>query len=111
MNGTSGLLDVGDGNRMYWEARGNPDGRTVLIVHGGPGGGRSRSAHKTFDHNVFHIVSFDQRGCGDSVPSAADHSTDMTVNTTEHLLSPDSLSCRSYVIVHAMAVPTSNPIM
>ncbi|MHA3022363.1 alpha/beta fold hydrolase [Mycobacterium sp. BMJ-28] len=110
MNGTSGLLDVGDGNRMYWEARGNPDGRTVLIVHGGPGGGRSRSAHKTFDHNVFHIVSFDQRGCGDSVPSAADHSTDMTVNTTEHLLA-GSLSCRSYVIVHAMAVPTSNPIM
>lgn len=86
MNGTSGLLDVGDGNRMYWEARGNPDGRTVLIVHGGPGGGRSRSAHKTLDHNVFHIVSFDQRGCGDSVPSAADPSTDMTVNTTEHLL-------------------------
>lgn len=81
-----GLLDVGDGNHMYWEARGNPAGQTVLIVHGGPGSGRSARAHTMFDHNVFHIVSCDQRGCGDSLPSAADPATDMTVNTTEHLL-------------------------
>ena len=81
-----GLLDVGDGNRMYWEATGNPAGRPVLIVHGGPGSGRSRNAHKSFDHNVFRIVVFDQRGCGDSVPSAADPTTDMARNTTEHLL-------------------------
>lgn len=81
-----GLLDVGDGNQMYWEARGTPDGPTVLIVHGGPGSGRSPRAHKTFDHNVFQIVSFDQRGCGDSLPSAADPATDMTANTTGHLL-------------------------
>jgi proline iminopeptidase len=81
-----GLLDVGDGNRVFWEAEGNPVGRTVLIVHGGPGGGRSRTAAKAFDHSIFQVVSFDQRGCGDSVPSAADPSTDMTVNTTEHLL-------------------------
>jgi len=82
----AGLLDVGDGNQVFWEARGNPLGRSVLLVHGGPGSGRSRTAHKAFDHNVFQIVSFDQRGCGDSVPSAADPTTDMTVNTTEHLL-------------------------
>lgn len=81
-----GLLDVGDGNKMYWESRGNPLGQTVLLVHGGPGSGRSRTAHKAFDPNLFHVVSFDQRGCGDSVPSAADPSTDMSVNTTEHLL-------------------------
>jgi proline iminopeptidase len=80
------LLDVGDGNQMFWEARGNPLGRTVLLVHGGPGSGRSDTAHKAFDHNVFQIVSFDQRGCGQSVPNAADPSTDMTANTTEHLL-------------------------
>ncbi len=81
-----GLLDVGDGNRMFWEAAGNPAGRTVLIVHGGPGGGRSATASKAFDHRIFQVVSFDQRGCGDSVPSAADPATDMSVNTTEHLL-------------------------
>lgn len=81
-----GLLHVGDDNHMYWECRGNALGRTVLVVHGGPGSGRSRTAHKAFDHNVFQVVSFDQRGCGDSVPSAADPATDMSVNTTEHLL-------------------------
>lgn len=80
------MLDVGDGNQVFWEARGNPFGRTVLIVHGGPGSGRPRSAQKSFDHSVFQIVSFDQRGCGDSVPNAADPMTDMSLNTTEHLL-------------------------
>lgn len=71
---------------MFWEVRGNPLARTVLIVHGGPGSGRSRTAHKSFDHNVFQVVSFDQRGCGESTPSAADPATDMALNTTEHLL-------------------------
>ncbi|TXH18173.1 MAG: prolyl aminopeptidase [Mycobacterium sp.] len=84
--GDCGLLDVGDGNRMSWETYGNPAGAPVLIVHGGPGGGRSRRAHKQFDPDLFRIVLFDQRGCGDSVPSAADPSTDMSRNTTAHLL-------------------------
>ncbi|MDR3664883.1 MAG: prolyl aminopeptidase [Mycobacterium sp.] len=82
----SGFLDVGDGNKVYWESRGNPAGQPVVIVHGGPGSGRSRNAHKQFDPDLFRIVLFDQRGCGDSVPSAADPSTDMSCNTTEHLL-------------------------
>lgn len=81
-----GLLDVGDGNRMYWQTRGTANGQPVLIVHGGPGSGRSRSAFKSFDPKRFNIVMFDQRGCGDSVPSAADPATDMRANTTEHLL-------------------------
>jgi len=81
-----GLLDVGAGNRVFWEARGNPNGRPVLVVHGGPGSGRPRGAHKSFDPDVFRIVLFDQRGCGDSVPNAADPATDMAHNTTEHLL-------------------------
>lgn len=83
---SQGLLDVGDGNQMYWERRGNSQGRTVLLVHGGPGSGRSRTAHRAFDQRAFQVVSFDQRGCGDSVPSAADPDTDMSVNTTAHLL-------------------------
>jgi len=33
----TGLLDTGDGNLVYWETCGNPDGVPALIVHGGPG--------------------------------------------------------------------------
>ncbi|WP_442930892.1 prolyl aminopeptidase [Mycolicibacterium sp. 050232] len=94
-----GLLDVGDGNRVYWQCRGNPDGRPVLIVHGGPGSGRSRNAHKSFDPEQFRIVSFDQRGCGDSVPSAADPTTDMGCNTTDHLLA-DIECLREHLGIH-----------
>lgn len=81
-----GRLDVGDGNRIYWEARGNPRGRPALVIHGGPGSGRPRGAHKGFNPETFQIVLFDQRGCGDSAPHAADPATDMAHNTTEHLL-------------------------
>lgn len=81
-----GLLEVGDGNEVYWSASGNPAGRPALLVHGGPGSGSSPRARKGFDPNVFRIVQFDQRGCGRSVPSAADPGTDMAVNTTEHLI-------------------------
>jgi proline iminopeptidase len=56
------LFDVGDGNQVYWEAGANPTGRPVLIVHGGPGSGIPRNAHKAFDLDVFRIVLFDQRG-------------------------------------------------
>ncbi|MFQ6395945.1 prolyl aminopeptidase [Nocardia sp. KC 131] len=81
-----GLLDVGDGNQVYWETSGAPAGKAALVVHGGPGGGGRRGARKMFDPNVYRIVLFDQRGCGESLPSAADPSTDMAHNTTEHLL-------------------------
>ncbi|MEU0539967.1 prolyl aminopeptidase [Nocardia sp. NPDC005978] len=82
----SGLLAVGDGNRIYWETSGNPGGRAVLVVHGGPGAGGRRGARKTFDPEVFRIVLFDQRGCGESLPHASDPAVDMAHNTTEHLL-------------------------
>ena len=81
-----GLLDVGDGNRIYWETSGNPDGKVALCVHGGPGGGGARGSRKAFDPERFRIVLFDQRGCGESRPSAADPAVDMSVNTTEHLI-------------------------
>ena len=34
-----GLLDVGDGNLVYWDACGNPDGKPAVVLHGGPGSG------------------------------------------------------------------------
>jgi proline iminopeptidase len=81
-----GLLDVGDGNRIYWETSGNPDGKPALVVHGGPGGGGRRGSRRYFDPERYRIVLFDQRGCGESLPHASDPSTDMSVNTTHHLL-------------------------
>jgi proline iminopeptidase len=81
-----GMLDVGDGNLVYWETRGNPDGKPALVVHGGPGSGCEGRTGGSFDPRRYRIVLFDQRGCGRSTPHASDPSTDMSVNTTEHLL-------------------------
>jgi proline iminopeptidase len=82
----SGLLDVGDGNRIYWETSGNPDGKPALVVHGGPGSGGHRSSRRFFDPERYRIVLFDQRGCGESLPHASDPATDMSMNTTHHLI-------------------------
>lgn len=81
-----GLLDVGDGNLVHWNVGGNPEGATVLVVHGGPGAGSSAGNRRYFDPERYRVVLFDQRGCGLSRPHASDPATDMSVNTTEHLL-------------------------
>jgi proline iminopeptidase len=81
-----GLLDVGDGNRVYWETRGNPQGKPAVVVHGGPGSGLVGSTGRSFDRGCYRVVLFDQRGSGRSTPHASDPDTDMSVNTTEHLL-------------------------
>jgi proline iminopeptidase len=81
-----GMLDVGDGNRVYWEACGNPLGKPAVVVHGGPGSGCSTNMRRGFDPERYRIVLFDQRGCGRSTPHASDPATDMRCNTTEHLL-------------------------
>ena len=80
-----GMLDVGDGNRVYWEECGNPEGKPALVVHGGPGSGCSVGMRRV-DPDRYRTVLFDQRGCGRSTPHASDPATDMRVNTTEHLL-------------------------
>lgn len=81
-----GMLDAGDGQRVYWETCGNPDGRPALVVHGGPGSGADASWRRLFDPAAYRIVLFDQRGCGRSTPPASDPATDLSVNTTGHLL-------------------------
>ncbi|WP_433633345.1 hypothetical protein [Nocardia sp. CA-120079] len=48
-----GLLDVGDGNQVYWETSGNSHGKPALVVHGGPGSGGRRGSAKLFDPNVY----------------------------------------------------------
>jgi proline iminopeptidase len=81
-----GMLDVGDGNLVYWEACGNPDGKPALVVHGGPGSGCSENQRRSFDPARYRAILFDQRGCGRSTPHASDPATDMAVNTTDHLI-------------------------
>jgi proline iminopeptidase len=82
----TGLLDTGDGNLVYWETCGNPDGVPALIVHGGPGSGCTTGNRRSFDPERFRIVLFDQRNCGRSRPHASDPVADMSINTTGHLI-------------------------
>ncbi|PRX50370.1 proline iminopeptidase [Prauserella shujinwangii] len=81
-----GLLDVGEGNHVYWEVSGNPRGKPALIVHGGPGAPNWLAAPRYFDPARYRIVHFHQRGCGRSTPHAGDHRTGLAANTTHHLL-------------------------
>ncbi|MFF8905575.1 prolyl aminopeptidase [Streptomyces olivaceoviridis] len=81
-----GMLAVGDGNHIHWETCGNPEGKPALVLHGGPGSGRTPYARRLFDPAAYRIVLLDQRGSGRSTPHASRHDTDMSVNTTSHLL-------------------------
>jgi proline iminopeptidase len=81
-----GLLEAGDGQLVYWEACGNPDGKPAVVLHGGPGSGCNPGMRRLFDPGAYRVVLFDQRGCGRSRPNAADPATDLSVNTTHHLL-------------------------
>ncbi|MFC4008361.1 prolyl aminopeptidase [Nonomuraea purpurea] len=81
-----GMLDTGDGNLVYWEVCGNPHGKPALVVHGGPGSGCSTGARRWFDPERYRIVLFDQRNCGRSRPHASDPATDLSTNTTHHLV-------------------------
>ena len=82
----SGLLDVGDGHRVYWECCGNPNGRPALLLHGGPGSCCSANQRRFFDPKRYRIVLFDQRGCGRSRPLASTPDADLSSNTTGHLI-------------------------
>ena len=81
-----GLLDVGDGNLVYWETCGNPDGKPTVMVHGGPGQGCAPRMRRMFDPSAYRAVLFDQRGCGRSRPHASDPGTSLEHNTTDHLV-------------------------
>src|SRR5215468_5678828 len=69
-------LKVGDRHEIYFEECGNPRGKPVVIVHGGPGGGCNASMRRYHDSARYRIILFDQRGCGRSLPHASlDHNT------------------------------------
>jgi len=78
----SGFLKVTGVHDVYYEESGNPDGKPVVFLHGGPGGGTDPKMRQFFDPKRYRIVLFDQRGCGKSKPSAS-----LVDNTTWHLVS------------------------
>ena len=91
-----GMLDVGDGQHIYWEVAGTRDGKPAVILHGGPGSGMSTGMRKMFDPERYLIVQFDQRQCGRSTPHASEPEVDLSANTTAHLIA-DIEQLRSHV--------------
>lgn len=81
------MLGVGEGNEIYWEEWGSPEGVPAVYLHGGPGGGLRASQYRhKFDLARIRVVGFDQRGCGRSVPHVAEPSVSLTDHTTTHLV-------------------------
>ena len=76
-----GTLRVDAVHELYFEESGNPRGKPVVFVHGGPGGGTEARQRRFFDPNKYRVVLFDQRGCGKSTPHAS-----LVDNTTWHLV-------------------------
>lgn len=77
----SGYLDVGSGHEIYYEQVGVPNGKPVVFLHGGPGGGGDINARRFFDPDYHRAVLVDQRGAGRSRPLAS-----LADNTTWHLV-------------------------
>jgi proline iminopeptidase len=77
----TGYLPLSDDHVMYWEQVGNPRGKPVLFLHGGPGAGAGAVHRRFFDPNIWRVVIFDQRGAGRSKPLGS-----LTANTTAHLV-------------------------
>jgi proline iminopeptidase len=65
-----GMLAVSDLHTLYYEQCGNPDGKPVVFLHGGPGAGCNEKCRRFFDPKHYRIVLFDQRGSGRSTPRA-----------------------------------------
>ena len=76
-----GFLKVSEIHTIYWERSGNLDGKKILIIHGGPGGGSHPRYRRYFDPKEFDIIQFDQRGCGRSKPFS-----ELRENTTHDLI-------------------------
>jgi len=77
----TGTLPVSALHTIYYEQCGNPNGKPVVFLHGGPGAGCNARSRRFFDPKHYRIVLFDQRGCGRSTPHA-----ELADNTTWHLV-------------------------
>jgi proline iminopeptidase len=94
----TGRLRVSRLHEIYYEESGNPSGKPVVFLHGGPGGGTEPKYRRFFDPRAYRIVLFDQRGCGKSTPHG-----ELNENTTWDLVS-DIEALRKHLGVRAWQV-------
>ena len=92
------MLDVGEGHTMYYETHGNPKGRPIVILHGGPGGGMMPQILGLFNLKKWFVIQYDQRGCGKSTPRL-----ELKNNTTWHLVG-DMETLRKHLDLDSWAI-------
>lgn len=92
------MLPVSELHTLYFEESGKPEGRPVVFLHGGPGGGSMPLYRQFFDPEKWRIIIFDQRGCGQSTPHA-----ELAENTTWDLVA-DIEKLRSHLDIPAWVV-------
>ena len=93
-----GMLDVSPKHSIYYEQSGNPKGKPVIFLHGGPGGGTTPDMRRYFHPSRYRIILFDQRGSGRSLPPGC-----LEDNTTWHLID-DMESLRRHLDIRAWMV-------
>lgn len=77
-----GKLKVSGLHELYYEQSGNPQGKPIVFLHGGPGSGTNPKYRRFFDPDFYRIILLDQRGAGKSTPHA-----EIKENTTSDLVS------------------------
>ncbi|XZN99679.1 MAG: prolyl aminopeptidase [Microcoleus sp.] len=93
-----GKLKVSDLHTIHFEESGNPEGKPIVLLHGGPGGGCPPFYRQYFDPQKWRLVMFDQRGCGQSKPHA-----ELQENTTWDLVN-DIEKLREYLNIQQWVV-------
>ena len=91
-------LNVSDLHTIYVEESGSPNGKPVIFLHGGPGGGIEEIYRQYFNPKLWRIIIFDQRGCGKSIPHA-----ELRENNTWNLIQ-DIESIREYLKIKKWVV-------
>jgi proline iminopeptidase len=94
----SGFIKVSNLHNIYYEEAGNPNGKPVVFLHGGPGGGLSPNFRRYFDPKKWRVILFDQRGCGKSTPFA-----ELKENTTWDLVA-DTEKIRTHLGIEKWSV-------
>ncbi len=76
-----GYLPTKNGHQVFYMQAGNPNGKPVIVFHGGPGGSGKIKHAKPYNKKKYRVILFDQRGCGKSMPTG-----EIKNNSTQHLL-------------------------